>query len=286
MLVTLAFGAPAVAAPGIGIGDQSATSFEDPRFRSLGVRYTRLVMPWDSVFKEPEALDRWMNAARGARLDPMVAFSWSRSDFCDNPCRAPGLRAYARAFEAFRTRYPWARTITVWNEANHRSQPTAHDPRRAAQYYDVAKRRCRSCTLVAADVLDSQNMLPWIAKFRRWARSRPRLWGLHNYSDTNRFRTTGTDSLLRAVPGAVWLTETGALTEMAKSRLTYDERRAARSMRFLLRRLVVHPRIRRVYLYQWRKTNPWDWFDAGLVRPDGTPRPAFYVVRNYLRARR
>ena len=43
------------------------------------------------------------------------------------------------------------------------------------------------------------------------ARGRRLIWGLHNYIDANRFRTTGTRSLLRAVPGEVWFTETGGL---------------------------------------------------------------------------
>ena len=52
---------------------------------------------------------------------------------------------------------------------------------------------------VAADVLDSSNMLPWVAKFKRYARN-PRIWGLHNYQDSNHFRplhATGTKLLLR-----------------------------------------------------------------------------------------
>jgi hypothetical protein len=43
------------------------------------------------------------------------------------------------------------------------------------------------------------------------------------------------------------------------------------------------PRIQRVYLYQWQKTNPQDRFDSGLVAPDGSERPALDVLRDHLR---
>ena len=38
-------------------------------------------------------------------------------------------------------------------------------------------------------------------------------------------------------------------------------------------------RIKRLYIYQWSTNFVGDRFDAGLVRPDGTPRPAFDVVK-------
>ena len=41
-------------------------------------------------------------------------------------------------------------------------------------------------------------------------------------------------------------------------------------------------RIRRLYLYQWRRTNAFDRFDAGIVRPNGRPRPSLNVIRRQL----
>src|SRR3954453_7386899 len=76
---------PAAAGPPIGIGDQDASSFANTRFRRLGVRTTRLVMPWDAVFHDRAWLDGWMTAARRAHLRPLVAFSYARSDSCDQP---------------------------------------------------------------------------------------------------------------------------------------------------------------------------------------------------------
>jgi hypothetical protein len=42
----------------------------------------------------------------------------------------------------------------------------------------------------------------------------------------------------------------------------------------------------RLYVYKWFGAPPGARFDAGLVGPDGTPRPAFYVVRRFAPAHR
>ena len=66
--------------------------------------------------------------------------------------------------------------------------------------------------MVAADVLDTPTMPAWVREFRRTARNDKIIWGLHNYIDANRFRTTGTKALLKAAPkGKIWFTETGGL---------------------------------------------------------------------------
>jgi hypothetical protein len=44
--------------------------------------------------------------------------------------------------------------------------------------------------------------------------------------------------------------------------------------------------IGRLYVYEWFGAPPGARFDAGLVAPDGTPRPAFYVVRRFAPAHR
>jgi hypothetical protein len=279
-LLVPALPAGAAAAPvPVGIGDQSVATFADPLFARLDVPFTRLVVRWDAVRRDPAELDGWLAAARAAGARPLVAFSYTVSDHCDFPCVAPGVAAYERAFRAFRARYPWVRDITPWNEANHQSQPTFRFPERAAAYYGVVRRLCRGCRITAADLLDSSNMEPWLRRFLRAAPGRPRLWGLHNYVDVNRFRTGGTDRLLRLVKGQVWLTETGGITELSDRPFGYDERRAARATAFLFRLADRRSRrVKRVYLYQWRKTHWWDAFDAGLVRADGSARPGYWLV--------
>ncbi len=107
------------------------------------------------------------------------------------------------------------RDYSAWNEANHTSQPTSKKPKMAARYYNAMRQDCRSCTIVAADVLDSKDMLAWVKKFKRYAPS-ARIWGLHNYKDANDAAGT-TKLLLKAVKGQVWLTETGGILRLKPS---------------------------------------------------------------------
>jgi hypothetical protein len=193
---------------------------------------------------------------------------------------------YTAALRAFRAKYPWIRTIQPWNEANHQSQPTGRNPKRAAQYYNAVRLNCRGCTITAADVLDSPNLKRWLPAFLKTAQGKPRLWGLHNYTDTNRFRSAGTRAMLKLVKGQVWLTETGGIvaftTSSGKVALRHDEKRARRAIDFLFKLARTSPRITRVYVYQWRKTAPGDRFDAGLVAPDNAPRASLSALRRQL----
>ncbi|MDT9121554.1 hypothetical protein RSW84_29320, partial [Escherichia coli] len=79
----------------------------------------------------------------------------------------------------FRRDFPTVKTFAPWNEANHESQPTS--PKRAAQYYDVLRRECKGCKVLAADVLDSSDVTSWLRSFIRYSHNRGRVWGLHNY---------------------------------------------------------------------------------------------------------
>jgi hypothetical protein len=271
----------------VGISDQRPETFAEADFGSLGIRHARLIVPWNAVLVNPGQLDGWLAGARAAGVEPLVAFNHADGDRCPaQPCRLPSVGEYRYAISQFRQRYPDVRTIQPWNEANHQSQPTARNPRRAAQFYNAVRQLCGGCTVVAADVLDQRNMERWLATFRRYA-PRARLWGLHNYTDANRFRTSGTERLLRAVPGQVWLTETGGIHEFTTTSgqvaFRPDEARAARAIRHAFRIAATYrTRITRLYVYQWRKTNPGDRFDAGIVDLEGRPRQAFYVLRQLL----
>src|SRR5256714_1604421 len=203
--------APAVAHARVlvGIGDQKPAMFSDPRFRWLGVKRARIVVSWDVQSSPIERawVKGWLAAARADRVQPLVAFghAWSGK----KRKYLPGVHEYRAAFLRFRRAYPWIHEYTAWNEANHCSQPTCHRPDMAAHYYDVVRDACATCKVVAADVLDQPNMPAWIRAFLRAAQHKPTVWGLHNYLDANRLRTTGTMHLLRAVRGQVWITETG-----------------------------------------------------------------------------
>jgi hypothetical protein len=80
--------------------------------------------------------------------------------------------------------------------------------------------------------------------------------------------------------GQVWLTETGGVVRFARS-FGYDERRAARSTRHVLR-LAARRGVRRVYLYQWTGAPLGARWDSGLIADDGRPRPALNVVERFV----
>lgn len=270
--------------PLLGIADQKPATFSDPLFRRLGVTRSRLNTPWNSVYTEPARLEQWLQAARGAGIEPLVAFEHNRGDQCPaKPCSLPPLSAYERAIRAFHAKYPWVHLLEPWNEANSGTQPTGKHPARAAAYYEATRRICPRCTIPAADVLDSGNLGRWLGRFRAALHGPPpQLWGLHNYTDTNRFRTSGTREMLNLVPGEIWLTEAGGIVSFqtvdGRTVLPYDENRAARATRFLFRLARLSPRITRIYIYQWKIDFPGNRFDAGLVGPSGNPRPALGVV--------
>jgi hypothetical protein len=286
ILVIAALLMPALTAPAtsaaykIGIGDQHAQTFHDPLFHDLGFRYVRLIVPWDALRHGDQTaeVDAWLTNARASGAKPFIAFNHSRI----NPRQLPSTSQFRTQFKAFRNRYPWVREFSPWNEVNHQSQPTFRKPKAAAKFYNVVRGACRGCTIVAADVLDQGGLERYLRTFKRFARGTPRLWGLHNYSDTNRFRNRGTKSLLRAVRGTIWMTETGGVVKFADV-FPYNEQRAARATKYMFRLARSSRRIKRLYIYSWLGEQPGARFDAGLVGPDSRPRPAYYVVKRKLR---
>ena len=268
-----------------GIGDQRPEMFTAPLFKPLGMKKVRYITPYDTVsvgFQKEEA-DNYLSVAKAYGADVMVAFGHSRKD--GKVTRLPSVAEYVREVKKFRKRYPQIKTFQVWNEANHCSQPTCKNPKRVAEYFIALKKLCRGCKVVALDVLDAANIRPtlgYIRKFMRYARiARPRIWGLHNYSDTNRFSDTRTNAVLKLVPGEVWLTETGGVVNFGNA-FPYSEDRAAKALTYMFRLAALNRRIKRLYIYQWTGAVRGTRFDAGLVGPDGAPRPGYEVVKKKL----
>jgi hypothetical protein len=230
------------------------------------------------VPSEQASVDAWLTAARASGVRPFVTFSHSRR----SPRTLPSPNQFKREFKAFRKRYPFVREYAPWNEINHQSQPTFRKPKAAARFYNVVRANCRGCTVVAADVLDQAGLEKYLRTFKRYAKGSPRLWGLHNYSDTNRFRNRGTKALLRTVKGSVWLTETGGIVRFADS-FPYNEKRAARATKYMFKLARSNRRIKRLFIYSWLGEPRGARFDAGLVNPDGSARPALAVVRQAIR---
>lgn len=265
--------------PIIGIGEQRAAMFSDERFAQLGIRHVRLVVPYDAMRRriERDLAAAWIGEARRTRSEPFITFGHSR----EKPGKLPSVSEYRSAVRSFRQAFPDVQVYAPWNEINHDSQPTSDAPRRAAQYYNVMKAECATCVVLAGDVLDQDGMVRYLKTYRRHLEGEPRIWGLHNYSDTNRFRSTGLRAMLAAVKGEVWLTETGGLVQFGRS-FPRDEQRAARATAYAIKQARDNERVGRIYLYNWTGSDPKARFDAGLIAPDGSARPAFEVLRKAL----
>jgi hypothetical protein len=268
-----------------GIGDQRAEMFTAPLFKPLGLKKVRYIAPYDaaSVDFETQEADNYLAAAKTYGADVMVAFGHSRK--AGRVARLPSVKEYIKEFKKFHKRYPQVKTFQTWNEANHCSQPTCKNPKRVAEYYIALKKACKGCKIVALDVLDAANIKPtlgYIRKFMKYAKSaKPRIWGLHNYSDTNRFQDKRTKAVLKLVPGEVWLTETGGVVNFGGS-FPYDEDRAAKALTYMFKLAALNKRIKRLYIYQWTGAPKGTRFDAGLVGPDGAARPGYDVVKKKL----
>jgi hypothetical protein len=284
LLATLAVAAPARALT-IGIADQKPDMFADTRFQASGIHYARRAVAWDALSSpgQTAALDQWLAAARAAKVNPLISFTHSSL----NRRLLPTPERLLYEFRRFRARYPWVTEFATWNEANHCGEPTCHRPALVAAYWRKLRRACPTCRILGAEVLDMPNMTTWVKDFRRAAKVEPRYWGLHNYIDANRLRTTGTRRLLKATGRAlIWFTETGGIVSRTnRRRVTFPESvsHAAIATRFLFDDLVpLSRRITRVYVYHWNsEPGPKTW-DSALIGPTGKPRPAFRVLERVL----
>jgi hypothetical protein len=300
----------------VGMGDQSHLLFQDPEFKKLKLKKVRYFIRWNAI-DDPVQLgiaDAYVAAAKRARVRVVMPPS------SDNLTRAadarrqgvraaklPTVREYRQKVGALVRRYggrelDWG----VFNEANHDTQPTYRNPRRAAQYFLEMRKMCKGCTIVALDVLDQPGVARYINRFYAALgkrKSQARIVGIHNYSDTNRFRQkgrrkgSGTKTIIDATKrhnrrAQFWLTETGGLVKFGRSfpctpsTMSRAERRQANAVTDMFRLVRMFRRdIKRLYSYNWNGTDcgPGARFDAGLVRVDGKPRPALRVFRTQLR---
>jgi hypothetical protein len=268
--------AAATARPLVGIGDQHATSYQDPAMRELGLKTARLALAWD-WHADPSTVartDAWVAAVDAAGMRPLIAFgrNWRRS----GRRQIPSLPRYLRSFRLLRERYPHVREFSPWNEPNAHEQPFFRKPDRAARYFNAMRTACRRCTVLAGDVKDGSRMVAWLKIYKRHVRG-ARVWALHNYKDATRSRG-GTRDFLRTVHGPVWLTETGGLRGRGGLK---GQAKAVRRVFAIAR---ASRRIKRIYFYQWRHDGSQRW-DSAFVSANGKRRPAYYALRTELRRR-
>lgn len=276
----------------VGIGDQSPAMFSSPAFKKLKIKKTRYFIPWNAYGDRDQRAraDAFVKAARKAHV--RVLMHISTDDFRAKKAKLPSVKQYKKDVGKLVRRYKrlGVKDWGAWNEANHKSQPTYRSPKRAAQFFVEMRRLCKGCTIVALDVLDQKGVTTYIKSFYRYVPSSQRKYvkvvGIHNYSDINRKRSTGTRSIIKEVKKRdviktqFWLTETGGLVSFGRSFKCSEKRAASRtkSMFSLIKRYRVD--IKRLYTYNWQGTDCTEGsFDAGLVRLDGSTRPAYDVFK-------
>jgi hypothetical protein len=276
----------------VGIADQSPALFTNQYFEQIAPTRTRYITPIDSVFRQRGVVDAWMDAADAADIEVVVAFNPPQKMRCPNIGRAKGCRPvsaayFRRAFRAFRARYPQVRIYQPWNEVNNLTQPTARYPEAVVTYYQIAKANCRGCIVLGADIQDLPNMASYSAAVLRAFRDHhvptPRVWGLHNYTDTNRFVQDRNSSMRRAariLPGKIWLTETAGLfrfqPQNARQSFRPDLARQKRAMTAIFKQANHYRRkVDRIYLYQWFASSPTNRWDSAILDAHGLPRPVY-----------
>lgn len=284
----------------VGIGDQSPAMFNSPHYKALNLKLTRYFIEWDAIVDEDELAeaDRFVAAATAARVKVLMHIS--TADIKAGTPKLPSVSAYRKRVGALIRRYKplgvtdWG----AWNEANHKTQPTARSPRSAALFYGQMRKLCTGCTIVALDVLDQRGVEGYIKSFFRFAGSdaaRVRVVGIHNYSEVNRKLTKGTDRFpgTRRIINAVhkanktvkfWYTETGGLTKQGTAFPCSDSRAANRTQYMFTLAKRFQRYFQRLYTYNWTPAPDCEEsdFDGGLVNIDGSTRPAYTVFKRNL----
>ncbi len=280
LLLALLAPVAAQASVKIGIADNKADMFGDPRYQALRLGYARIDLRWDAL-RDPAAaaqLDRWMAGAKATGARPLVTFDRSPARVSYNPTP----QQLVAAMKGIRARYPFVKDFSSWNEANMNKKPEL-----VAKWYLALTKACPTCNVLATDLLDKPNMIPWAQRFVKAAGRTPKVWGLHNYVDANTLSVKTTKKLVQSVGGRIWLTETGGIVRRAnKSSVVFPTgtAHAAKVTSFIFSKLVkVSPRIERVYLYHWDTgiAGGPTW-DSGFVGPDGQARPALAALQGVL----
>jgi hypothetical protein len=248
-----------------------------------------------------QAAARWIAAAEAQHQQVLVAFYHSEY----TSTKMPSTSVYQRDVQKFVKLFPRVRQYQAWNETNRGTviesvkgkrhvalvSPT---PTQSAGYYKALRAVCKGCTITGLDILDGQSIGPsltYIAQFKH-ALSHlkvplPRLWGLHNYSDTNRFSSSRTRAVLAAVPGELWLTETGGVVKFGGAFPNVKGsglRRATKALSYMFHLAASNSRIKRLYIFQWSGSTGAARFDAGLTDPHYNPRPGYVTVCKQLHA--
>ena len=186
------------------------------------------------------AADAYVAAARAGRRAGVHAHLDQRPTRTSR-ASCPSVGEYRKWVGNLVKRYYKAKGVKewgVWNEANHKSQPTYKSPKRAAQYFMIMRKLCqRLHDRRARHPRPAPAPTRYIDRFYRALKPRDRrrakLVGIHNYSDTNRYRSAAPSRSSSAVASSnrsakFWLTETGGVVNFGTS-FTCNHQRAAKA---------------------------------------------------------
>jgi hypothetical protein len=306
-LIVLVPASPAAARSSIrvGVADQNPAMFDSPYFQQLKIKRTRYFVASDVMQDAGERARArtFVQAARRHGVSTLLHIS--TSDLRAKRGRVVSTARYRRdvgRIVAYFRRLG-VRDFGAWNEVNHKTQETWNRVGNAVSYfksmYSAVRRRCRTCAVVGLDMLDQAGSDRYIRSFyarlsRTW-RARLKVVGIHNYSDVNRSRSTGTAKIINTVRRynkrtKFWFTETGALASFGGSFPYSESRQASRIKNMFTYASRYRTRgVQRVYSYNFfgieNETSGCGSrcrFDAGLVDPDGTPRPVFATFKSKL----
>jgi hypothetical protein len=280
-----------------GIGDQHPQMFSDARWQDLDLEITRYNVPWNAA-DDPAQLQRaiaFVEAARGAGVETLMHLTGRMVDHRAEPL--PSRLAYRRAVRKLVAifRPMGVTTWGVWNEENHPTQSTFGRPDRAAQFFLEMRAACVGCKIVALDLLTlgTPNSVG-IASYRGYLkgfykalgskRKLATLIGIHTYGEliVNKGPTLSRDLTRfarRYVPKSrFWITETGGIAAN-HSRSCSEARQLTGTRRmFTQTAQLAKERVDRLYMYNWTASDCTDMHDSGLIRIDGTARPAYKAV--------
>ena len=230
-VLALALPSTASAAFTVGISENQPSMFGDPLFQQVGFKQARVIVGYDVALDPngPEAvrLTQYLASAQSQGIEVLVSLQHTRGDTskCDQKknigkglCKLPSQKQYETALKAFFALFPTVKVISPWNEANHFTQPTSRSPASAAKFTNTVAKLCTDCKIVVADILDQADdpkaknpkftkTAKYIKDFRKALKVPRTICGIHNYSDVNRFRSTGTKALMSALGcKEYWLT--------------------------------------------------------------------------------
>lgn len=283
----------------VGISDQLAKTFTNPKYAPLKMKTAHYVAPYD-VMTDPAQLqrfDEWIKAAKAAKQKVLVSFEHSRTPGKES--KMPSIAEYTKQLKAIKAAYGSMITdVSPWNEVNvcqkgtrFEGQPKkiCRDPKVAAAVLKAAKTVFKTNKLVVLDFLDGKNpsaTLSYIRKFKKAAKpSKTAIWGLHNYSDTNRYsdKVQRTKKILKEIgKGEIWLTETGGQVTLGGRSVAEGAPLAAKALGCMFDIANRYKQIKRVYVFSFNGTPEGQGllFDSGLVAADGvTERPGYAIVK-------